>query len=59
MQKNSFELFMERTDDRLERMDERLDNLLEFKAMVLGGSIVVSVICSSIIAAAGIYFGVH
>lgn len=59
MPKNAFELFMERTDERLEHIQSRVDKLWEFRAMMIGGSIVVSVICSSVVAVAAIYFGAH
>lgn len=41
---DKLDYFIERTDARLEQMDEKLDDMLAFKFKILGGSVVLSVL---------------
>lgn len=59
MQKNTFELFMERTDERLAHISHKVDSLWTFRAMLIGGSIAVSVFCSTLISILAVYFELH
>lgn len=39
------ELLLEYLKERIEKIDEKVDRLLEFKWQIIGGSVVLSVIC--------------
>lgn len=51
------EYFMERTDKDLAEIKSKLEKLTSFRLIVIGGSLTISVICSTLISAAAIYFG--
>jgi hypothetical protein len=51
--------FQERTDERLSRIEEKIDALLEFKSRLLGSSAAIATIVSVVIGAASVYFGTH
>lgn len=51
--------FIEETNKKFERLEGKVDQILKFKWQIIGGSLVVSVVCSLAISLAYIYFGVH
>lgn len=51
------EYFRLRTEQDLEGIKLRLDKLWDFRIFLLGASITVSMICSTLITLASIYFG--
>lgn len=59
----AFEYFQKRTDERLESIEDKVDQLLAFKHLstgkVIGFSAVVGGIVSLAVAIIGIYFGAH
>jgi hypothetical protein len=46
MDNEKFEYFMEQTEKDLDHIKTRLDKLWDFRIMLLGGSILVSAVCS-------------
>ena len=43
---NKFDYFIDQTNDRLSNMDSKLDKLLEFRVMLIGASVGVSLLAS-------------
>jgi hypothetical protein len=41
-QEKLVEYFIEQTNDRLERMEDKMDKLLAFKWQIIGGSVAIS-----------------
>lgn len=59
MDNNKYDYFMKRTEEDLDYIKVRLDKLWDFRLLLLGGSFVVSGLCSALVSVAYIYFGVH
>lgn len=59
MDTKRFEDFMKRTEDDLDYIRLRVDKLWDFRAFMIGGSIVVSTLISVGFSLAFIYFGVR
>jgi hypothetical protein len=59
MEDEKFLYFMERTEKDLEHIRTKVDALWDFKAMIIGGAAVVSIVCSALVSIAFIMFGVH
>ncbi len=61
MSPNEFRYFQERTDERLESIEQKIDKLLEFKhtslGKVAGASIVISAIISISIGLVSVFYG--
>lgn len=45
--KNKIDYFIERTDHRFDRMESKIDKLITFRAMLYGGSAVVSALVAA------------
>lgn len=56
---DKLDLFIKMTQDRFDKLDGKIDKLWEFRFLILGGSIVVSALLTTVISAAAIYFGVR
>jgi hypothetical protein len=59
MSEKRFEDFMNRTEDDLKYIRDKVDTLWDFRILMIGGSIVVSTLISAGFSIAFIYFGVH
>ncbi len=56
---SKLDLFIRRTESDLEYIRARVDKLWEFRLMVIGGSMVISTICSFIVSAIYAYLRIH
>jgi hypothetical protein len=43
------EYFIEQTNDRLEKIDQKLDEMIKFKWQIIGGSVVLSLVVTVIV----------
>lgn len=59
MDANKFQYFMDRTEKDLEHIRNKVDKLWDFRLFLIGGSFVISAICSALVSLASIYFGIH
>lgn len=58
MDTQKFDYFMERTEQDLNHIRERVDKLWDFKTMVIGAAILCSVVCSGLVNVAFIYLDI-
>jgi hypothetical protein len=56
MEPSKFEYFMERTEQDLAHIRQRVDTLWDYRLIQLGGALVVSLICSGIVTVLALYF---
>ena len=56
MDTEKFAYFMERTEKDLDHIKEKVDSLWNFRSMVFGGAVVVSLICSGLVSLVTLYF---
>lgn len=54
MTDETFKYFMQQTNLRLEKIDKNIEALLRFKWQIIGGSVIISVLCSAVITVVGI-----
>lgn len=56
MEQNKFEYFMKRTEQDLSHIRAKVDKLWDFRLLLIGASMTVSVVCSAVVSIASIYF---
>lgn len=58
MPASRFEDFMQRTEKDLDKINQKLDKLWDFRILMIGGSIVISTLSSIVACLAYLYLGI-
>lgn len=56
MDEKRFEDFVKRTENDLDHIKDRVNKLWDFRVLLLGGSFVISTLCSAAVAMISVYY---